>query len=363
MATVRVISKRKIRKFIIFSLIFLISLIIVISILWYFLNIRSVNKNDNIVPFEVESNDTYITIASKLKDKNLIRSPFAYKIYIKLHETKSLGIGVYPLKQNMNLNELIKTINEGPNSELTNIKITFPEGIHMRKLASIIEKNTSYKASDLYNLLSDTQFLNEKIEQYWFLTDAIKNKNIYYSLEGYLFPDTYVFKKDATLKQIVEAMLENTSKKLKDYQSAITSSKKSVHDILTLASIVELEASKKEDRKKVAGVFYNRLNRGMGLESDVTTYYGLKKELSDSITGHVYDLNAYNTRNSSLNGKLPVGPICNPSIDSIDAVINYTKVDYIYFVADTDKKVYFTKTYLEHQKIIQKLKEQKKWKA
>ena len=280
-----------------------------------------------------------------------------------MNKAKDLNIGNYPLKKNMDVKTIIETLEKGPDENLTNTKITFPEGINMRKFAELIEKNTKYKQDEVYSLLKNTTFLDKIINKYWFITNKIKNNDIYYSLEGYLFPDTYTFKKDASLEDIITDILDNMDKKITPYKDKISKGKYDVHEILTLASIVELEAATSSDRKKVAGVFYNRLKRGMGLESDVTTYYGLKKELTDSIVGHVYDLNAYNTRNSSLAGKLPVGPISNPSLSSIDAVIDYDNVDYLYFVADTDKKVYFTKTYLEHQKIIEELKSKNKWNA
>lgn len=359
MATVRVVSKRKIKRFIFFCIIFLILTIA----LCFYLSIRKVNNNNEIVPFEVKQNDTYMSISKRLKESKLIRSELSYKIYTKIKKPNDLKIGVYPLKQNMDVEEILDTLKKGPDKNLTSVKLTFPEGINFRKFATIIEKNTSYKKEDVYSLLENTSFIDKLINKYWFLTNEIKNKEIYYSLEGYMYPDTYIIGRKDSLEDIIYIILNNTSKKLEKYKTTISSSSKTMHQVLTLASVVELEASSLEDRKKVAGVFYNRLGKGMGLESDVTTYYGLKKEMTDSISGHVYDYNAYNTRNTKLNGKLPVGPVCNPSIEAIDAVINYTKVTYLYFVASTDGKVYFANTYLEHQKIINKLKGQKKWKA
>ena len=136
-----------------------------------------------------------------------------------------------------------------------------------------------------------------------------------------------------------------------------------IHQILTLASLVEQEAVTKEDRALVAGVFYNRLKINMSLGSDVTTYYAAKKTLKESLTKEeLTDCNGYNTRCLTMKG-LPVGPIANPSLTSIEAALNPTQNDYYYFVADTSKKVYFNKTINEHNQTIAKLKKEGKWAA
>lgn len=359
MAKKRKLSYKKVIRFVVCLLILLILCVVA----WYKINLSKVSNNDNTIEFEVTNNDTFSSISSKLKNNNLIKNELVYKIYLKLNKVNNLQIGIYPLNSNMSVKQIVNALSGNPDESLSHMKITFPEGINMRKFASILEKNTQYKADDLYNLLKDNNYLDELINKYWFISKDIKNSNIYYSLEGYLYPDTYEFKKHATLKEIIETILNNTSKKLESYKSSIQNSKYSVHEILTLASVVELEASTNDDRKGVAGVFINRLNSNMGLESDVTTYYGLKKELTESIAGHVYGANAYNTRSTTLYGKLPVGPICNMSTSSIDAILNPTTSNYYYFVADTNKKVYFAKNYNEHLNIIAKLKKEGIWNA
>ena len=160
-------------------------------------------------------------------------------------------------------------------------------------------------------------------------------------------------------------MLDEMDKKLSKYKDAINKSDLSVHEIITLASVVELEGAKATDRKGVAGVFYNRLASSAypTLGSDATTYYASKiddwsysltyKELNDC-------KNKYNTRCSSNTG-LPIGPICNPGIESIEATINPDKHEYYYFVADCNGKVYLTKNSTEHNNIINKLKKEDNW--
>ena len=135
------------------------------------------------------------------------------------------------------------------------------------------------------------------------------------------------------------------------------------HQLLSLASVVELEAKDPTDRLNVAAVFYNRLNANMQLGSDVTTYYAAKVDMSerDLYAAELNAVNPYNTRSSTMAGKLPVGPICNPSISSIIAAITPAKNNYYFFVADKNGDVYFTKTLQEHNAKIAELKRKGLW--
>ena len=148
---------------------------------------------------------------------------------------------------------------------------------------------------------------------------------------------------------------------LSKYKSQIESSDYSVHELLTLASIVELEPGSSHERNGVATVFYNRIKAGWTLGSDVTTYYAVQKSFKeDLLASELSACNAYNTRGTCFKG-LPVGPISNPSHESIEGVMNPTVSDYYYFVADKNGKTYFTKTSSEHEQIIAKLKREGLW--
>ena len=156
-------------------------------------------------------------------------------------------------------------------------------------------------------------------------------------------------------------MLDEMNNKLKDLKEDITNSKYNIHELITLASIVELEGSNSNDRAKVAGVFYNRLKSGWSLGSDVTTYYAEKKDDWSGLTyNELNKCNSYNTRGNCVKG-LPIGPICNPGLESIKAVINPEITDNYYFVADCDGKTYLNKTESGHNSTIKKLKNEKKW--
>jgi UPF0755 protein len=157
-------------------------------------------------------------------------------------------------------------------------------------------------------------------------------------------------------------MLNETDKVLSEYKT-VTKNDYTIHEILTMASIVELEGSNSNDRAGVAGVFFNRLEGGWSLGSDVTTYYAARVEMSerDLWQYEIEEVNHYNTRPAAMAGKLPVGPICSPSKDSISATMKPTKHDYYFFVADKNGKTYFTKTNAEHNATIADLKNQGLW--
>ena len=163
---------------------------------------------------------------------------------------------------------------------------------------------------------------------------------------------------------IIEKMLDEMDKQLTKYKKDIEDSHYSVHEMLTLASIVELEGASADDRASVAGVFHNRIKDKWSLGSDVTTYYYLKiDDFKQSLNGNknLYTCdNAYNTRCTSFLG-LPVGPISNAGIESIEATIHYKEHKYYYFVADCKGKTYLNKDFTGHYNTIQKLKSENNW--
>ncbi len=340
------------------------AVLIVVGCTIYKINIGPVSKNSELKQIEIDAGETYLSIASKLKENNLIRSEFFYKLYVKLMKPNNLEKGKYSLSENMGVEKILAVLENGSDTNSDVISITFIEGKNMRYIAKLIAENTNNTEDDVYKLLQDSNYLDYLINKYWFLTDEIKDKRIYYSLEGYLFPDTYEFKsKDVTVKEVFGTLLDELDKKLEPYKTEIQNSPFTVHQILTLASIIELEGVNKADRFDVSGVFYNRLNSGWSLGSDVTTYYASKVDMSerDLYKSEIDDCNDYNTRASCMAGKLPISPICNPSIESIEAALKPKSHEFYFFVADKNKKTYFTKTGTEHNQTIAALKEQGLW--
>lgn len=317
-------------------------------------------KEEKIITFTVEKGWGKNKIISELKKKDLIRSEFFSKVIVKL-KNKELYAGTYKLSKDLSTNEIISMLEDQNNVENESIKITFVEGKRLSTYVKQISDNFPYAEEEINNKLSDKDYLNKLMNKYSFITEDILDEKIYYPLEGYLYPDTYEFKKNSTIEEIIEKMLDNMESKLSNYKDEIELSDYSIHKLLTLASIVELEGVNSKDRSMVAGVFYNRLKNGMSLGSDVTTYYAVRKDFSRDLSKKDLDsCNGYNTRGTCVSG-LPVGPICSSSLSSISAVIEPTESDYLYFVADKEKNTYFSKTSEEHTQTVAKLKSEGKW--
>jgi len=343
--------------------IILIILILVGCFIFNFLG-SPISSDTTKVNFTVESGDTYFTVAPKLKTAGLIRSESFFKLYVKLTKPSNLQAGIFTLSKNMSVKDIINTF-DGANGKNSNIiRITFKENINMWDLAQLIENNTNNTKEDVYNKLKDTTYIDSLISRYSFLSKDIKDTDIYYPLEGYLEPNTYEFaSKDVTVEDIFKTLLDQRQKTLTKYKDQIDKSKYSIHQLLTLASIVEAEAGSNDDMPNIASVFYNRLDIKMPLGSDVTTYYAEKLDLGarDLTAKEVSDCNAYNTRAACMAGKLPIGPIGNPSEVAINAVLNPADTNYYYFVADKNGKIYYNMNIAGHNATIAKLKAEGLW--
>lgn len=357
------------KGFIVLGIIFFIVVIAVISsIIWYEMSIKQPNTDssqDIQAVVEIKTGTSTKEILNELKQNKVIKSTLASKIYIALHDVKGLQAGKYLFTGNENLQVVLETLSLGKVMDET-VNITFLEGKNMRYIASTIAENTNNTANDVYELLEDKDYILSLIDKYWFLSERIENQNIYYPLEGYLYPDTYSFEnKDVSVKTIFEKMLDKMDKVLSKYREIPSSvgQKYTAHEILTIASIVELEGNNSDNRAKIASVIYNRLNANMSLGSDVTTYYAIKVDMGerDLYSKEINTYNPYNTRGPNMEGKLPIGPIASVSEESIKAALNPAEGNSLYFVADKNGDIYFSNTYEEHQETITTLKKKGLW--
>lgn len=335
--------------------------LVVAGVVIYDTSVSAPSSDEAIVPFTVSEGDTYSSLGEKLKEQGFIRSETAYKIMIRTSNPDTLYAGTYPLSKSMPLKEIVAKIASGQTYLPDAFFLTFPEGRNMRHYAALIAENTVHTEEDVFALMKDEAYLDSLIDKYWFITDEIKDPEIYYALEGYLFPDTYQFTgPDMPLEDIFEMMIDQTAKVIDPYRESISSRGYTVHEMITLASIIELEAGNAQDRAGVAGVFYNRLEDGWSLGSDVTTYYAIQVDMGDRdlFMSELNDENAYNTRHPSMAGKLPVSPICNPGRQSLEASLNPDQGEFFYFVADRNGVTYFSRTEAEHEGYIRKLSDE-----
>lgn len=293
----------------------------------------------NTIEVEIPANSSTSTIARILKEKDLIRDEKFFLLYVKLFKISDMKAGYYDLAKNMSTEELVETLRVGSTKNPNEIQITIREGLNMREIATIISEKTENSYESVIEKANDEDYLNRVIEKYWFIDDSVLQEDLYYGLEGYLFPDTYSLTDNTVdVEYIFDKMLDEMDKVLTPYKEQIASSGYTPHQILTLASIVEKESATVQDRNKVASVFYNRLDKKMPLGSDVTTRYANRvDDKKQALTKAQYEFQSpYNTRltNGTMDGKLPVGPISGVGKTSIEAAINPEKSNYLYFIAN-----------------------------
>lgn len=340
-------KKIRLKKKVVVILIVLLTFVFLLMGIYGF-SLQSVSKESEKVSFTVQSGASKMKIVSDLKTAGLIRSKTSLLIYLFFNSDLNLQAGKYELNRNMEATKILDVLNKG-NIKTDSIKLTFVEGKNVNDFITLIANNFSYTEDEVKEVLASREFMQELVEKYDFLTEEVLNGNIYYALEGYLFPDTYEFMENASIKDIIIRILDNTQVKLKSLH--LENQEYTIHEILSMASIVELEAVTETDRTKVAQVIYKRLEMGKGLGMDVTTYYAVKKPLGATLTmSDLRTVNPYNTSesNSSMAGNLPIGPICNPSLMSINAVLHPSDTEYVYFYADIrTHEVFFANTYEE----------------
>ena len=352
-----VVKRRRPKPLLIVAIIGIV--MIIMAFIWIFLSSPVDRNDDTNVKIEIKSGTSTQEIANILKENNLIRSELVFAIHVKFNNVKSLKAANYVFSKSMNLNEIVKVLEDG-NAVIPGLVLTFKEGQNIPDYAKLIAEKTNNSYEEVISIINNKEYLNELINKYWFLTNSILNPNIYYPLEGYLAPNTYHFEnKEVDVKTIIEKVLQQTNKNLTPYKSQIQNN---IHHYITMASIVELEGTNTDNRKMIVGVFNNRLNKGMNLGSDVTTYYALQHPMTSDLTSAQFATdNPYNTRSTTMMGKMPVGPICNPSNSSLEASINPTINDNLFFVADKHGNIFYTKTVAEHDKKVREIKEKGDW--
>ena len=320
--------------------------LIVAMTITYFILLTPSGRSNVPVTFVVNKGDDKKTIINNLKEAKLIKSKYATIIYVILSNNKNLQAGSYEFSRDLSTQDIIKSLGKGDviKEYKPSARVTLKEGVTLKEYIKLICDNTDLNYDDAIKKVNDKSFLKGLIADYWFLTEDILDEDIYYPLEGYLFPETYDFYKDTTIEQVIRKMLNVTSDKLSSIKDKMLNNKMSVHELITIASIAEKEANTSDDRRMVSQVIYKRLDMNMSLGMDVTSYYGVQKSMSETLTKvDLNDKNPYNTRVVTFIG-LPVGPICNPSLDSINAALEPTNTDYVYFIADVlTGKVYFAK--------------------
>ncbi len=299
-----------------------------------------------VVEFQIDEGTASSEILRQLYEQNLIASRINARIYMLKYD-KSLYAGTYELSQSMSDKEVIETLANMSEALDMSREFLITEGSTLDVVASDLAKFTvaDDSAEEILQYWSDEEVLNEIIANYDFISDSILDDDILYPLEGYFFPATYKLSDEYTLPQITKIFLDTMDDTLENYQI----DKYSYHQVLTLASIIERETLLDDDKPIASGVFYNRLQQGMKLQSDITVLYAMQEHKEQVLYEDLKYSSPYNTY---LYKGLPPGPISTVSVASIEAAINPEKNDYLYFFADQKTgQLYFSKTIEEHEKI------------
>lgn len=314
------------------------------------------NANDTqIVEVEIPEGTPVSTMGDILEEQGLIRSSSAFSLLVRVQgAAANLQAGVHDLSPSMTMPEIVAALQEGA-EEAGMLKVTVNEGLTVDQIAEVVADSTSYSAEDFLNLMTNQEFLAQLVQQYPILTDSYNNPNVRYVLEGYLFPATYDVAQGETLESLVTQMVDKTNEVLSKYQADIDASSYSLQDIMSIASLVEKEGQTTEDRKLIAGVFYNRLEQGMPIQSDISVLYALGTH-KEMVTYD--DLEVDSPYNLYTNAGLPPGPMNSPSEDAIAAALEPTDNDYLYFYANLKTgEVFYTDNYEQHQAWAQEYEE------
>ena len=305
------------------------------------------------------------TIGSTLEKSGLIKHGVIFAFYAKYKNYSDLKSGYYNLQKSMSTEDIIHELQKGGTAEAQEpalATLTIPEGYTIDQMAQAVgQLQGDFKepltADAFLAKVQDENFISQEVAKYPSLLESLptKESGVRYRLEGFLFPATYSIKESTTIESLIDEMLAAMDKTLAPHYSAIKSKNLTVNELLTIASLVEKEGAKTEDRKLIAGVFYNRLNLGMPLQSNIAILYaqgklGQKISLADDAGIDTTINSPYNVYTKA--GLMP-GPVDSPSLDAIEASINQTKSDNLYFVANvTDGKVYYAATQEEHDRNV-----------
>jgi UPF0755 protein len=328
------------------KIIFLIVSIVTISIIGGFIYINKIygtttNIDKNF--FIIKNEDSIDSVVLKLKEKNIIISKKYFLAYKKLrYKNRELKPGNYIINPHISIKDLIFQLSSGKSDFAI---ITIPEGYSLFQTADRLEKN---------KLLKKEEFINIKLE------DVDKNnlinnpKTVHFSLEGFLFPETYYIPYAYSKEQIAQSMYNNFTKVFsEEYRNRTKELGLNINDIITIASLIEKEAANDAERSRISGVIYNRLKRGMLLQIDAAVIYAITKGEKTIQRVTYSNLKVNSPYNTYINKGLPPGPIAAPGKPSIHAALYPETHDYLFYVAGEGGHV-FSRTYEEHLQNVKK---------
>lgn len=318
--------------------------------IYYNSQLEPVSSSKKKIIVEIPEGSNIDDIAKILYDSGLIRNRMVFQSYAGRHSRgiKQIKAANYRFTPSMSSVEIFNAMLNGKDYDGA-VAITIPEGKNIKEIGAILESRHICSSADFIN---ETKKVSEYKKNYSILSSYPDNAEGRTPMEGYLFADTYQFTSNSSAATVVSKMLANTQSKFSDAMlKKISDNHQTVDQILTMASLVEMESKLDSDKPKIASVFYNRLAKNMKLQSDATVNYALG-EKKTNITNS--DLKVDSPYNTYANTGMPIGPICSPSLKSIKAAISPAKTDYLYFVSDSSGKTYYANNLQDHQANVDK---------
>lgn len=324
------------------------------SVAFYVWNSLQPTAAGEMQKFDIPKGTSANEVAELLEQQGLIKNSFIFKYYLKLNDQGSrFQAGQYEISPGMDKDAIIAKLNAGDTVAAETIRFTIPEGFTVLQIADKLAAEKLINKEKFLSLVASTQA--------WGDAEAVRSipesDKLHQRLEGYLFPETYEMKKESTEEDIIKRMVSEFDRKLatlpEGWMDVLEEKKMTLHELLTIASLVEREVVVDEERALVAGVIYNRIADGMKLQIDATVQYSLDKPKERLYEKDLLVDSPYNTY--KVEG-LPPGPIASPSFDSIEAALYPEDTDYFFYVTKKDgsQSHLFAKTYKEHLRNIEK---------
>jgi len=332
------------------ALILVLVLVLVGVWLWRQIYLPLAAEKANEIVFVVEKGESLTDISSSLKEKGLIKSKFLFDLATFWKGAqKKLQAGVYNFSPAMSISEIVDRLSSG---ETLKERITIVEGWSLKDIAWYFENKGKFQAEEIFEVAglpgvdysknSNTPKPKDFSEKFEFLKEKPQNT----SLEGYLFPDTYEISPEDSPEDIIIKMLENFDKKVTpELREEIKKQGRTLYQVLTMASILEKEVKDYKDKQIAAGILWKRLRSGWPLQVDATITYLIGKTSAELTKKDLGIDSPYNTYKYY---GLPLGPICNPGIESIKAAIYYKESPYWFYLTTPDEKTIFSRTLREH---------------
>lgn len=323
------------------ALIFLIMLILFTAYLWFDHHNQPADRwrqtpaEDRLIT--IEPGTSLQQISSLLEDKGVIRSKYLFQAYVFLNDLQGgLQAGTYRFGSEVEVDEIVYKISNGV---VADERITIPEGFTLKQI--------SHRVSEQLPIESE-EFLQAAEKNDWDRDYLPRREDVKWKLEGYLYPSTYNVNYDISAESLITRMLNRFENEWLEDLKQITGEEEenfSINDFVTIASLVEKEGKLEKEKPLIAGVIFNRLNRGMKLQIDAGVQYALPERKERLLYS---DLEVESNYNTYLHSGLPPGPIASPSSKSIRAVLEPEETDYLFYFARPDGSHVFTETYQEH---------------